>query len=176
MTISGGFRFWFLEAAVVFFGSFVEIYIFSILEACRSSSRLPVPPRGIIVLTMQVWSGLFRQINIYQFSHRRPYGWWRCSGLANRSVLSSIRSILGFWWGSSLVELLIVDPCLIHRLSGIRVPALYSWIYLITFNFKFGYLVAYLYFKWASNVCGRLILTLFSPTRDLAIVEFYLYL
>ena len=69
------FQVWFLEAAVVFFSSFVEIYIFSILEVCRSSPRLPVPPRGIIVLTMQVWSGLFRQINIYQFSHRRPYGW-----------------------------------------------------------------------------------------------------
>ena len=52
----------------MFFSSFVEIYIFSILEVCRSSPRLPVPPRGIIVLTMQVWSELFRQINIYQFS------------------------------------------------------------------------------------------------------------
>ena len=30
------------------------------------------------------------------------------------------------------MELLIVDPYLIHRLSGIRVPAFCSWIYLIT--------------------------------------------
>ena len=46
----------------MFFGSFVEIYIFFILEACRCSSRLPVPPHGFIVLTMQLWSGLFKHI------------------------------------------------------------------------------------------------------------------
>ena len=172
-TFSCGFRSGFLEAAVVFFRSCVEILY---LLYTRSSPRSPVPPRGIIILTMQVWSWEFKQINIYHFSHRRPYGWWRCSALANRFVYASIRSLFGFLWGSSLVELLIVDPCLIPRFSGIPVPALKSWIYLNFIYFKFEYLVAYLLFSWALNNCGWLILTGFSPTWDIVILEFYLYL